>query len=409
MKAPKIRFKGENSNYIFWKFEILFSYASEWWTPDTNNKNFYLNWDIPFVKIEDTENKYIKNTKSFITKEWLKHSSAWLIPSNNIIFTNGATVWNVAINKIPVATKQGILWIIPNKNIDKEYMYYLLSNTHFQNEVKNRTAKWTFETIILRNLKEIPISLPSLPEQEKIWVLFEQLDSHISKNQQKLEKLKNMKLSFLQKLFPKDWSALPELRFKGFEGAWEERKLGEISNRITRKNENLETLLPLTISAQFGLVDQITFFNNRIASSNIKWYYLIKKWEFAYNKSYSAWYPRWVIKQLKDYNMWALSTLYIIFSINSLKTNHKYILYFYETNLWHKDIAEKAAEWARNHWLLNIAVNDFFDTNLSLPSLPEQEKIWAFFEKLDTQITQQTQKLEKLKNLKQSLLEKMFI
>ena len=80
-------------------------------------------------------------------------------------------------------------------------MYYLLSNTHFQNEVKNRTAKWTFETIILRNLKEIPISLPSLPEQEKIWAFFEKLDTQIAHQSQKIQKIQNIKQSLLEKMF----------------------------------------------------------------------------------------------------------------------------------------------------------------------------------------------------------------
>ena len=405
MKVPKIRFKGENSNYIFWKFEILFSYASEWWTPDTNNKNFYLNWDIPFVKIEDTENKYIKNTKSFITKEWLKHSSAWLIPSNNIIFTNGATVWNVAINKIPVATKQGILWIIPNKNIDKEYMYYLLSNTHFQNEVKNRTAKWTFETIILRNLKEIPISLPSLPEQEKIWSLFEQLDSHISKNQQKLEKLKNMKQSFLQKLFPKAWARVPELRFKGFEGDWEERKLGENVEEINRKDEK-STANIMMISANEWFINQSIRYSYDNFWKSLTKYTILRKGELGYNHWASKIRPYgscFVLKQDE-------ARVPFVYHCFKVKNNNPY---FFELTLNSKQVEKKLkkiiSSWARMDGLLNISYSAYVDINIVIPSLPEQEKIWAFFEKLDTQITHQSQKIQKLQNIKQSLLEKMFI
>lgn len=409
MKVPKIRFKGENSNCIFWKFEILFSYASEWWTPDTNNKNFYLNWDIPFVKIEDTENKYIKNTKSFITKEWLKHSSAWLIPSNNIIFTNGATVWNVAINKIPVATKQGILWIIPNKNIDKEYMYYLLSNTHFQNEVKNRTAKWTFETIILRNLKEIPISLPSLSEQEKIWSLFEQLDSHISKNQQKLEKLKNMKQSFLQKLFPKNWSALPELRFKGFEEAWEEKKLGESlmsiqtwTNLLWWNDEKWTPLLKMwNIQRWFFDLSKLEYIapQLQVEQENIAYY-----WDFFFNtRNTLELVGKWATRMWEN-GKFAFNSNIARFKLKNINTI--FFNYLYNTNEIKKQIS------ARAMWTTSVAA--IYPTNLytveyKIPSLPEQEKIWAFFEKLDTQITQQTQKIQKLQNLKQSLLEKMFI
>ncbi len=101
--------------------------------------------------------------------------------------------------------------------------------------------------------------------------------------------------------------------FSKFTYYWEQRKLGEITERVTRKNTNLESTLPLTISAQYGLVDQITFFNKRVASKDLSNYLLIKKGEFAYNKSYSDGYPFGAIKRLERYDMGVLSSLYIIF------------------------------------------------------------------------------------------------
>lgn len=157
---PQLRFAGFDDTWEQRKFEELYSFASEGGTPDTNNIAYYDGGTIPFVKIEDTENKYIKQGKSFITEEGMKHSSAWLIPAGNVIFTNGATVGNVAINSIPVTTKQGILGVIPNKIISTEFMYYLLSSTRFQTEVKSRMATGTFATIILKNLNEIPTLVP---------------------------------------------------------------------------------------------------------------------------------------------------------------------------------------------------------------------------------------------------------
>ena len=99
--------------------------------------------------------------------------------------------------------------------------------------------------------------------------------------------------------------------------AWEQRKLGEISKRVTRKNSNLESTLPLTISAQYGLVDQITFFNKQIASKDMSGYYLIKKGEFAYNKSYSKDAPWGAVKRLDNYDKGVLSSLYIVFKLSS--------------------------------------------------------------------------------------------
>ena len=90
---------------------------------------------------------------------------------------------------------------------------------------------------------------------------------------------------------------VPEIRFEGFRDDWEQRKLGDVVKRITRKNTELESDLPLTISAQYGLVDQNTFFNKQIASRDMSGYYLIKNGEFAYNKSYSKEFKEKVVKE----------------------------------------------------------------------------------------------------------------
>ena len=200
--VPKIRFKGFSDAWEQRQFEDLYNYASEGGTPDTNNSSFYENGDVPFVKIEDTENKYIDSTKSYITQEGLSHSSAWLIPESSVIFTNGATVGNVAINRLPVATKQGILGIIPSKNVVTEFLFYLLSSATFQREVRSRMATGTFATIILKNLNQIPVCIPSdKSEQEEIAGYLSAFDNLITLHQRQLEKLKNIKSALLEKMF----------------------------------------------------------------------------------------------------------------------------------------------------------------------------------------------------------------
>lgn len=201
---------------------------------------------------------------------------------------------------------------------------------------------------------------------------------------------------------------VPQLRFRGFEDEWEEKKLGEVSDRVTRTNENLDSKLPLTISAQYGLVDQITFFNNQVASvTNLKNYLLLEKGEFAYNKSYSAGYPWGAIKRLDRYEKGVLSTLYIVFKPK--KINSDYLVAYYDTTNWHKQVSEIAAEGARNHGLLNIAPNDFFQITFLAPkSGKEQRKIGSFLSKIDSLIQAKTQKLESLKAVKKSLLQKCF-
>ena len=188
----------------------------------------------------------------------------------------------------------------------------------------------------------------------------------------------------------------PALRFRGYTDDWEQRKLGEVVERIVRKNENLESTLPLTISAQYGLIDQNEFFDKRIASKDVSGYYLVRKGEFAYNKSTSSDAPWGAVKRLDRYESGVLSTLYIVFEIiDETETCSDYLVTYYSTDLWHKGVQAIAAEGARNHGLLNIAPVDFFETELMLPSnIVEQRKIGAYFKQLDHLITLHQRKLE---------------
>ena len=187
--------------------------------------------------------------------------------------------------------------------------------------------------------------------------------------------------------------------------------MGEIVERVIRKNTNNISSLPLTISAQYGLVDQITYFNNRVASRDITNYYLIFNGEFAYNKSTSDGFPFGAVKRLDLYDKGVLSTLYIVFSLKDNNIiNSDFLTTFFDTNRWHKGIAERAAEGARNHGLLNITADDFFDIGIEIPTnVAEQNLIGKLLIKLDNLITLHQRKLEKLQNIKKACLEKMFV
>ena len=202
----------------------------------------------------------------------------------------------------------------------------------------------------------------------------------------------------------------PKIRFKGFTEDWEQRKLGDLVDRVTRKNQDLVSELPLTISAQYGLIDQNEFFDKRVASKDVSGYYLIENGEFAYNKSTSTDAPWGAIKRLDRYENGVLSTLYIVFGIKENNpVDSDFLVSYYSTNLWHKGIHEIAAEGARNHGLLNIAPADFFETRLMIPQdIEEQKKIGKYFIELEALITLHQRKCEQTKKLKKYMLQKMF-
>ncbi|EDS79009.1 restriction endonuclease subunit S [Clostridium perfringens] len=200
---------------------------------------------------------------------------------------------------------------------------------------------------------------------------------------------------------------VPKLRFKGFEDEWEKIHLSDRVERVVRKNKGNVTNRPLTISAQYGLVNQEEFFNKVVASKNLEGYYLLNNGEFAYNKSYSNGYPFGAIKRLDKYKNGAVSTLYICFK-PKLNVDSDFLTQYFESSKWYREVSMVAVEGARNHGLLNIGVSDFFDTIHRFPSLQEQEKIANFLSKVDSIIEKQEKKVEYWNSYKKGMMQKIF-
>ena len=266
-------------------------------------------------------------------------------------------------------------------------------------------------SIDIDGMKIIEIPYTSMEEQRQIGDYLESLDHLITLHQRKCEQTKKLKKYMLQKMFPRNGAKVPEIRFDGFTYDWEQRKLGDLVDRVTRKNQDLVSELPLTISAQYGLIDQNEFFDKRVASKDVSGYYLIENGEFAYNKSTSTDAPWGAIKRLDRYENGVLSTLYIVFGIKENNpVDSDFLVSYYSTNLWHKGIHEIAAEGARNHGLLNIAPADFFETRLMIPQdIEEQKKIGKYFIELEALITLHQRKCDELKKMKKYMLQNMFI
>lgn len=203
------------------------------------------------------------------------------------------------------------------------------------------------------------------------------------------------------------FSKVPTLRFAEYTDEWHKYALSDFVTRITRRNKNNESSLPLTISAQYGLVDQITFFNKTVASVDLSGYYLLYNGDFAYNKSYSNDYAWGAVKRLDKYEKGCLSSLYFVFRPTD-KVDSDYLTHYFETSKWHKGISDIAGEGARNHGLLNMAVDDYFATKHYLPSLSEQKKIARFLNLITKRIGIQNKIISDLKVLKKELCNKVF-
>lgn len=204
----------------------------------------------------------------------------------------------------------------------------------------------------------------------------------------------------------------PKLRFKADDGSqfpdWEEKKLNEIAVRVTRKNKDNVTDIPLTISSVDGLIDQRNFFNKVVASKDMSGYFLLKNGEFAYNKSYSKGYDFGSIKRLDLYDEGALSTLYICFALNKNENSDFYQKYF-DSLSWYPELQKICAEGARNHGLLNVPTNEFFQLKLCIPSSDkEQQKIAEFLSTIDTVIEKQKETVSAWEERKKGVMQKLF-
>jgi len=195
----------------------------------------------------------------------------------------------------------------------------------------------------------------------------------------------------------------PKLRFPGFDEPWRVERLSDFADRVTRKNSKNETDLPLTISSKDGLVDQVSYFNKTVASKDMSGYYLLKNGEFAYNKSYSVGYDFGSIKRLDRYPMGALSTLYICFALK--KHDSDFIKAYFDSLKWYREIYMISAEGARNHGLLNVPTDEFFDTKHYLPeNTEEQRKIADFLITLERRIETQQSLVDNLKKYKRGVV-----
>lgn len=185
----------------FVAFETLYSKAGEGGTPTTSNIEFYKNGNIPFIKIDDLSNKYLVANKDYITELGLKKSSAWLIPANSIIYSNGATIGAISINKYPICTKQGILGIIPNSNIDVEYLYYFMRSSYFQKEVERVVTEGTMKTAYLKDINHIKCPIPDLDKQKDISHALSSLSLKEDIEKQLLQKYQIQKQYLLRQMF----------------------------------------------------------------------------------------------------------------------------------------------------------------------------------------------------------------
>lgn len=256
--------------------------------------------------------------------------------------------------------------------------------------------------IHLSELKKQLVPYPKKEEQDKIAEILSTWDDGIETFEKLIEQKEIFHKALMKNLL------IGKIRLSGYNSKWTHSKFNSIFERITRKNEELNSNI-LTISAQNGLISQKDFYNKRIASVDTSKYILLNNGEFAYNKSYSNGYPLGAIKRLDLYEKGVVSSLYICFKLNNSDNCSDFWKYYFEAGMLNREIKMIAQEGARNHGLLNMATEDFFNMLLYYPKdSKEQQKIAEILNKSDKEIQLLNSKLEKLKEQKKGLMQKLL-
>jgi len=358
-------------------------------TPNTSNPDFWdgeIDWYSP-TEIGDAI--YAFNSQKKITELGLNKSSAKILPANKtILFTSRAGIGDIAILKKPAATNQGFQSLVVNEDFD---VYFIYSNG---NKIKDYALKnasgSTFLEISGKNLSKMELYVPSFPEQTAIGNFFRTLDDSIALYKRKLEGLKEIKRAYLQQMFPRDGETVPRVRFKGFTGEWERKKLGEvlkyeqptkyIVNSTEYDNKFDTPVLTAGQSFVLGYTDEKHGIKKATKSHPI-----IIFDDFTTSSHYV------------DFSFKVKSSAMKLLTLKSNIDN----FYFVYNVLKNINYTPQSHE---RHW-----ISKFSEYEILMPNNNEQQKIGQLFFVLDEQITAQQTKLDKLKQLKSSYLQKMFI
>ena len=282
-----------------------------------------------------------------------------------------------------------------------KYVFYLLGTELYRKYIF-RNLGATINSINGSDLKKFRFPFPPLAEQRKIAEVLGVWDEAIEKQARLIEKLALRKRALMQRLLS------AKLRLPGFSSPWQKVKLGDICERVTRKNiEDNQNVM--TISAQRGFVAQTDFFNKSVASETLESYYLVFRDEFCYNKSYSNGYPMGAIKRLSEAEKAVVTSLYICFNVKpGTDANIDYLSYYFDNGGLNRGLTKIANEGGRAHGLLNVTPKDFFGLSFEIPSLKEQTAIAEVLTAADREIELAKEKLERLRSQKRGLMQQLL-
>lgn len=344
---------------------------------------------------------FIFETSRNISILGIKNSSAVLHSPGTVVLLRDAGVGRSGILGKEMAVSQHfIAWKTDESQLHNRYLYQWLQwkTTEFERMAVGSTVR----TIGLPYFKKLPITLPQLKVQKRIADGLFMLDAAISSTEKLIQLTSRRKQGLMQQL------VTGRRRLKGFKGKWKSVRIGTLLERVTRKNTT-GCLTPLTVSAQRGLVEQSSYFAKQIAAADNDHYLLLKRSEFAYNRSASTGYPLGAIKRLDSFDEGIVSTLCLCFGIaDEEKTDSDFLVGLIEAGLLNRELRAIAHEGARSHGLLNVTAKDFFNIRVKLPDIEEQRAMAEILRDMDTELALRRSQRDELKTQKRALMQKLL-
>ena len=412
-KKPAIRFAGFTEAWEQCKLiDIASMHARIGWQ-NLRTSEFLDSGDYLLITGTDFNDGAINySTCHYVSKYRYEQDRNIQIRNGSILITKDGTLGKVAYTQglsIPATLNAGVfnLEIRNGKNVDSKYLFHFLKAPFLMDYVDKKATGGTIKHLNQNILIDFPVAMPNLDEQRKIGLYLHSFDNLITLHQRKYDKLVNVKKAMLEKMFPKDGSDVPEIRFKGFTEAWEQRKLKDTAEKVIEKNVNRNVRETFTNSAEFGIINQRDFFDHDISNlSKLDGYYVVRSEDFVYNPRISVSAPVGPVNRNKLGRTGVMSPLYTVFRTHNI--DNTFLEWFFRSNLWHPFMYFNGDSGARSD-RFSIKDSVFFEMPIPSPNIEEQKKIGSFIDAVDNLITLHQRKLEKLKNLKKACLEKMFV
>ena len=400
---PAIRFKGFTDAWEQRKLSEMcgtFEYGLNAAAKEFDGKNKY----IRITDIDDASREFLLSDLSS-PDICLDGMSKYLLSSGDIVFARtGASVGKTYIYR----ENDGIVYFAGflirakvNQDNDAEFVFQSTLSPSYEKYIRITSQRSGQPGVNAQEYGEYDLFAPSKEEQQRIGHFLRGIDSLITLHQRKYEKLQVLKKAMLEKMFPKNGSSVPEIRFKGFTDAWEQRKVGELIEDYIEKTTVQNQYPVLTSSQQQGVVFQEDYFADRQVTTNDNiGYYVLPYGYFTYRSRSDT--DVFVFNRNNIIDKGIISYYYPVFLPKDCDSN------FLLRRLNH-GIKKQLSMAAEGTGQKVLAHNKFKNMIVDVPEIEEQQKIGLYFESLDHLITLHQRELEKLQNIKKSMLEKMFV